>query len=99
MQQLSEEGRRNGPQSCLPGVPFGRIASTSRYGGSGWGPQGPTGNRNLHRRFNRMKKKLLAVAVAGALAAPGLALAQSSVTISGIFKMSLDNVRIGSPTA
>jgi predicted porin len=46
-----------------------------------------------------MKKKLLAVAVAGALAAPGLALAQSSVTISGIFKMSLDNVRIGSPTA
>jgi len=44
-----------------------------------------------------MKKKLLAVAVAGALAAPGLALAQSSVTISGIFKMSLDNVKIGSP--
>jgi predicted porin len=46
-----------------------------------------------------MKKKLLAVAVAGALAAPGLALAQSSVTISGIFKMSLDNQRIGSPVA
>ena len=43
-----------------------------------------------------MKKKLLAVAVAGALAAPGLALAQSSVTISGIFKVSLDNQRIGS---
>jgi predicted porin len=41
-----------------------------------------------------MKKKLLAVAVAGALAAPGLALAQSSVTISGIFKVSLDNVNI-----
>jgi predicted porin len=46
-----------------------------------------------------MKKKLLAVAVAGALAAPGLALAQSSVTISGIFKASLENLRIGSPTA
>jgi len=45
-----------------------------------------------------MKKKLLAVAVAGALAAPGFALAQSSVTISGIFKMSLDNQRIGSYT-
>jgi predicted porin len=46
-----------------------------------------------------MKKKLLAVAVAGALAAPGLALAQSSVTISGIFKVSLENLRIGSPGA
>ena len=44
-----------------------------------------------------MKKKLLAVAVAGALAAPGLALAQSSVTISGIFKASLESHRIGSP--
>lgn len=41
-----------------------------------------------------MKKKLLAVAVAGALAAPGFALAQSSVTISGIFKVSLDNQKI-----
>jgi len=46
-----------------------------------------------------MKKKLLAVAVAGALAAPGLALAQSSVTISGVFKVSLENLRIGSPGA
>jgi GBP family porin len=46
-----------------------------------------------------MKKKLLAVAVAGALAAPGVALAQSSVTISGIFKVSLENLRIGSPAA
>ena len=46
-----------------------------------------------------MKKKLLAVAVAGALAAPGLALAQSSVTISGFFKVSLENLRIGSPGA
>lgn len=46
-----------------------------------------------------MKKKLLAVAVAGALAAPGLAMAQSSVTISGIFKASLENIRIGSKVA
>ncbi len=46
-----------------------------------------------------MKKKLLAVAVAGALAAPGLALAQSSVTISGVFKASLESLRIGSPNA
>jgi len=38
-----------------------------------------------------MNKKLLAVAVAGALAAPGVALAQSSVTISGYAKASLDS--------
>jgi len=43
-----------------------------------------------------MQKKLLAVAVAGVLAAPGVALAQSSVTISGNFKVSFENVRIGS---
>ena len=41
-----------------------------------------------------MNKKLLAVAVAGALAAPGLAMAQSSVTISGILKGSFDNFGI-----
>ena len=46
-----------------------------------------------------MNKKLLVVAVAGALAAPGVALAQSSVTISGIFKASLENIRIGSKVA
>ena len=46
-----------------------------------------------------MKKKLLAVAVAGALAAPGVALAQSSVTISGVFKVSLENMRIGNRVA
>ena len=44
-----------------------------------------------------MNKKLLVVAVAGALAAPGLAMAQSSVTISGIFKASLENIKIGAP--
>ena len=46
-----------------------------------------------------MNKKLLVVAVAGALAAPGLAMAQSSVTISGIFKASLENIKIGAPAA
>lgn len=43
-----------------------------------------------------MNKKLLAVAVAGALALPGVALAQSSVTISGLFSISLGNLNIGS---
>jgi predicted porin len=46
-----------------------------------------------------MNKKLLAVAVAGALAAPGVALAQSSVTISGTMKMSVENVKIGNLSA
>jgi predicted porin len=40
-----------------------------------------------------MQKKLLAVAVAGALVSP-LAMAQSSVTISGVFKVGIDNYRI-----
>ena len=40
-----------------------------------------------------MNKKLLAVAVAGALAAPGVAMAQaSSVTISGIFKVGVESL-------
>lgn len=46
-----------------------------------------------------MNKKVLAVAVAGALALPGVALAQSSVTISGLFKVSFGQVKIGSPAA
>jgi len=46
-----------------------------------------------------MNKKLLAVAVAGALAAPGVALAQSSVTISGFIKMSVESLKIGSAAA
>ena len=41
-----------------------------------------------------MNKKLLAVAVAGALALPGVALAQSSVTISGFLKMSFGQLKI-----
>ncbi len=44
-----------------------------------------------------MNKKLMAVAVAGALAAPGVALAQaSSVTISGFFKVGLEAMSISS---
>ncbi|MGA8051783.1 MAG: porin [Burkholderiales bacterium] len=43
-----------------------------------------------------MTKKLMAVAVAGALAIPGMAFAQSSVTISGFFKMGLENIKLGS---
>jgi predicted porin len=47
-----------------------------------------------------MNKKLLAVAVAGALAAPGVALAQaSSVTISGIFKVGVENIKYDSVSA
>jgi predicted porin len=43
-----------------------------------------------------MNKKLMAIAVAGALAAPGVALAQaSSVTISGFFKVGLENISYG----
>jgi predicted porin len=45
-----------------------------------------------------MQKKILAVAVAGALTSP-LALAQSSVTIYGAFDMSLHSYRISSPAA
>ena len=41
-----------------------------------------------------MNKQLMAVAVAGALAFPALAFAQSSVTISGVLKVGFDNLRI-----
>ena len=46
-----------------------------------------------------MNKKLLAVAVAGALAVPGVALAQSSVTISGTLKASLQQFKISNMSA
>jgi predicted porin len=49
------------------------------------------------REILLMNKKLLVAAVAGALALPGAALAQSSVTMSGLFKMSWGQVKIGSP--
>lgn len=42
-----------------------------------------------------MTSNLLALTVAGALALPGMAFAQSSVTISGFLKMSFGNVKIG----
>ena len=45
-----------------------------------------------------MKKKLLAVAVAGVLAAPVAAFAQSSVTISGVFKGSFESLSFGQST-
>jgi predicted porin len=45
-----------------------------------------------------MNKKLLAAAVAGALALPGVALAQSSVTISGFLKASFDNIKYSGVT-
>jgi len=44
-----------------------------------------------------MQKKLLAVAVAGVLASP-LAMAQSAVTISGVFKVGVDNIRLSNAT-
>jgi predicted porin len=46
-----------------------------------------------------MNKKLIAVAVAGLFVAPAAALAQSSVTISGLFKGGYENVKYGSGTA
>jgi predicted porin len=45
-----------------------------------------------------MQKKLLAVAVAGAMFSP-LAMAQSSVTISGVFKVGIDSYKISNPAA
>jgi predicted porin len=51
------------------------------------------------REIHLMNKKLMVAAVAGALALPGAALAQSSVTMSGLFKMSWGQLKIGSPSA
>jgi len=45
-----------------------------------------------------MNKKIAAVAVAGLFAAPSMALAQSSVTISGAFKVSFENTKVGDYT-
>lgn len=46
-----------------------------------------------------MQKKLLAAAVAAAVAAPGAALAQSSVTISGFLKVAVQNINISNAAA
>jgi predicted porin len=48
---------------------------------------------------DNLKKKLIAVAVASALAAPGVALAQSSVTISGFLKVAVQHIRISNASA
>lgn len=45
-----------------------------------------------------MRKKMLVAAVAGALAAPAVVLAQSSVTISGFLQGSVDNMKISNTT-
>ncbi len=44
-----------------------------------------------------MQKKLLALAVAGVLAVPAVAMAQSAVTISGFLKVNFDNYKIDNP--
>jgi predicted porin len=46
-----------------------------------------------------MNKKIAAVAVAGLFAAPAVALAQSSVTISGTIKTSFENMKVGNYNA
>lgn len=46
-----------------------------------------------------MRKKSLIVAVAGALAAPAAALAQSSVVINGFIQVSLDNMKVSNAPA
>jgi predicted porin len=46
-----------------------------------------------------MNKKLMAAAVASALAMPGLALAQSSVTIGGFFKVGIEQIKYDSANA
>jgi len=46
-----------------------------------------------------MQKKLLGVAVAAALAAPGLALAQSSVQVYGTVHLSANQLKWGADTA
>jgi predicted porin len=58
-------------------------------------PLQPAGLSNKEEIF--MQKKLIAVAVAGALAAP-LALAQTNVTIEGQMKLHLDTVSSGGAT-
>jgi predicted porin len=57
--------------------------------------------RNQQQRGAFMKKQLLAAAVAGAVAvlASPVAMAQSAVTISGVFKVGIDNYRVSNPSA
>lgn len=46
-----------------------------------------------------MRRKILVAAVAGVLAAPAVALAQSSVTINGFIQVSLDNMKVSNAPA
>src|SRR6185369_10705978 len=60
----------------------------------------PSKQRHQHTEEHfLMNKKLMAVAVAGALAAPGLAMAQSTVTISGFIKADVGQINIGNANA
>ncbi len=52
--------------------------------------------QGFFKEEQRMQKKLLTMAVAGALAVPGLALAQSSVEVYGTINMSFGNVKYDS---
>jgi len=44
------------------------------------------------------KKKVMAVAIAGALATPAIALAQSNVTFGGFMKVGVESIKIASPS-
>src|SRR5204863_6334901 len=68
------------------------------------GPSGVARSSFGFPKFQRlgdslMNKKLLAVAVAGALSAPVVAFAQSSVTISGNIKMSMQQYKLSNAAA
>src|SRR3954462_11416927 len=70
-------------------IPFGTLPWTSRMRGVGGGP---IGLRLVKTREEHcMQKKLLTLAVAGALAAPAVAFAQSSVEVYGYLNMSIGN--------
>src|SRR3990172_3627598 len=90
MQQTLANRRIIGRFSCGRRAPCRTILPTSK--GGGVESDGP----RLSGQFNNweiflMNKKLLAVAVAGALAAPVAAFAQSSVTIYGRANLGLDS--------
>src|SRR4030088_3377155 len=73
------------------------MPQTQQYEGF-WGRRARAAINEQQRGIFLMQKKLLALAVAGALAAPAVAMAQSAVTISGIFKVGIDNYKIDSPS-
>src|SRR5258708_39171346 len=73
---------------------FGTLPWTSRLRGWRGAPIGaaPSG---LNQRGVSMQKKLLTMAVAGALAGPGLALAQSSVEVYGTVYPTFGHAKYG----